>query len=165
METQATLLARLAAAGIETRTVQHPPVFTVAESRALRPDLPGAHCKNLFLRPAKGEGPFALLVLEEARQISVNAAIRAAGLPRMGFASAEELRAELGVEPGSVTAFGLVNARPDRVVALFDRALVAGVAWLNLHPLVNSATTAIAPAALLDFLRGLGHAPRVIDLD
>ena len=82
-ETPDGLLARLRALGIETRTVRHAPVFTVAESRALRGALPGGHSKNLFLRPAKGDGPFLLAVLEESRKASVNALARAAGAGRV----------------------------------------------------------------------------------
>ncbi|MBY0336846.1 MAG: prolyl-tRNA synthetase associated domain-containing protein [Acetobacteraceae bacterium] len=159
------LLARLAAAGIETRTVTHPAVFTVAESQALRGELPGGHSKNLFLKPAKGDGPFCLAVLEEARQVSVNALARAAGWGKVTMASAEELRATLGVEPGSVTPFGLVNAAAGRVRVVLDAALAAhpGLVWF--HPLVNTASTGIAPADLLRFLRSLGHAVAVLDLE
>jgi Ala-tRNA(Pro) deacylase len=159
-----TLLQSLADAGIEARTVFHPPVFTVAESRGLRGELPGAHSKNLFLRAAKGEG-FFLAVLEESRQVSVNALARAAGWPRVRMGSAEELRATLGVEPGSVTPFGLVNATPDSVGFVLDAALARapGLAWF--HPLVNSASTGLRPADLLRFLAGRGHVARVLELE
>ena len=158
------LLEALAAAGIPARTLRHPPVFTVAESRALRGELPGTHSKNLFLRAARGEGLF-LAVLEEARQVSVNALARAAGWPRVSMASAEELRATLGVEPGSVTPLGLVNAPPGSVHVVLDAALAraSGLVWF--HPLVNTASTGLAPADLLRFLAGFGHAPQVLDLD
>ncbi len=162
-ETPESLLSRLAALGIETRTVSHPPVFTVEESKALRPDLPGGHSKNLFLKPAKGEGPFLLAVLEEDRRVSVNALARSLGVPRVAFGPAEELVAQLGVEPGSVTPFGLVNATPGAVRPVFDRGLMEGHEWVNFHPLTNSMTTAIRPADLLRFLRHLGHAPEVVD--
>ena len=162
-ETPEGLLARLAAMGIEARTTRHPPVFTVAESQALRGQLAGGHSKNLFLKPKTG--PFLLAVLEEERQVSVNALARAAGAPRVSFGSAEELMTQLGVEPGSVTPFGLVNAAPGAVRAVFDRRLMEGFAWVNFHPLTNAATTTIRPADLLRFLRALGHAPEVLDLE
>lgn len=73
------LLARLVAAGIAAETRHHPPVFTVAESQDLRGELPGGHTKNLFLRPAKGDGPFLLATLKEDRQVSINALARLAG--------------------------------------------------------------------------------------
>ncbi|NDG48206.1 MAG: hypothetical protein EBY30_03860 [Rhodospirillales bacterium] len=104
-------LAMLAQAGIAARVVEHHAVFTVAESAVLRGDLPGLHCKNLFLRAAKGHG-FFLATLKEDRVVSVNALARAAGWPKVTMASAEELLAVLGVTPGSVTPLGLVNAAP-----------------------------------------------------
>lgn len=162
-ETPQALLARLDALGIEHRTVSHPPVFTVEESKALRPDLPGGHSKNLFLKPRKAEGPFLLAVLEEDRQVSVNALARALGVPRVSFAPPEDLLAQLGVAPGSVTPFGLVNAAPGAVRAVFDRHLMEAFEWVNFHPLTNAMTTAIRPAGLLAFLRQLGHAPEIVD--
>lgn len=163
METAEGLLARLAAAGIAARTEWHAPVFTVAESRALRGSLPGAHSKNLFLRAARGEG-FFLAVLEESRQVSVNALARAAGWPRVSMGSAEELRAALGVEPGSVTPFGLVNAAPGSVAVAMDAALARAEGLVWFHPLVNRASTGLAPRDLLRFLEGLGHRAAVLEL-
>lgn len=162
-ETPEGLLARLAALGIDAETVRHPPLFTVAESKALRGQLPGAHVKNLFLRP-RDPGPYILAVLEEDRRVSINALLRQLGAPRGQLAPAEALWAELGVRPGSVTPLGMVNAVPGRVRVAIDRALLEGVARVHVHPLVNTATTALAPEALLRFLRALGHAPEVLDL-
>ncbi|TCZ55262.1 prolyl-tRNA synthetase associated domain-containing protein [Roseicella aquatilis] len=164
-ETPEALLARLDALGLETRSVTHPPVFTVAESRSLRGTLPGGHSKNLFLRPAKrAPGPHLLIVLEESRQVSVNALARLAGAGRVEMAPAEELRALLGVEPGSVTPFGLVNAPPGAVRVVLDAGLLRDHEWVHFHPLVNSMTTAIRPADLLRFLGSLGHAPELLEV-
>lgn len=163
METPEGLLARLAAAGIETRTVEHPAVFTVAESTLVREEMPGAHSKNLFLAPAKGEGPYALAVLEADRKLSVNALARAAGWGKVTMAPASALLAVLGVAPGSVTPFGLVNAPPGTVRVVLDSALAEApdLAWF--HPLVNTASIGIRPADLLRFLRGLGHEVTVLN--
>lgn len=159
------LLARLEAAGIAAETRRHPPVFTVAESRDLIAELPGGHTKNLFLRPAKGDGPYLLATLEAERQLSVNALARLAGMPKVRMASAEELVATLGVPPGSVTPFGLVNAAPAQVRFVIDRHLVEDVDRLWVHPLTNAASTSLAPADLLRFLAGIGHAAMVLDFD
>lgn len=164
-ETPEGLLARLAALGIEAPTVRHPPLFTVEQSKALRGDLPGGHSKNLFLRPVKGGGPHLLVVLEEDRTVSVNALARRLGAGRVSFADAPALMAHLGVEPGAVTPFGLVNAVPGAVRVAIDRALTDGFERVHFHPLTNAATTAIRPADLLRFLRHLGHAPEILDLD
>lgn len=159
------LLARLAAMGLETHTTRHPPVFTVAESQALRGSLPGGHSKNLFLRPAKqSAGPHLLAVLQEDRQVSVNALARAAGAGRVEMAPAAELRALLGVEPGSVTPFGMVNAPPGTVRIVLDAGLLREHDWVHFHPLVNSMTTAIRPADLLRFLESLGHRPELLEI-
>lgn len=168
-ETPAGLLARLAALGIETTTTEHAPVFTVAESQALRGGLPkgngGGHSKNLFLRPAKsGPGPHLLAVLEENRQVSVNALARAAGAGRVEMAPPEALLSLLGVLPGSVTPFGMVNAPPGAVRIVLDAGLLRDHDWVHFHPLVNSMTTAIRPAGLLRFLEDLGHRPEVLEL-
>lgn len=164
METTEGLLARLAAAGIATRTVHHPAVFTVAESQALRGELPGGHSKNLFLREVKG-GRLCLAVLEEARQVSVNALARAAGWGKVSMADAGALHATLGVAPGSVTPFGLVNAAPGEVRVALDAALARAEGPVWFHPLVNTASTGIQPADLLRFLRGLGHEVTLVELD
>jgi len=163
METSDGLLARLAAAGITTRTVQHAAVFTVAESRALRGELPGGHSKNLFLREVKS-GQFCLAVLQEARQVSVNALARAAGWGKVSMADPQALMAMLGVTPGSVTPFALVHAKPGEVRVAIDAALVGTQRLVWFHPLVNTASTGIHPADLLHFLRGLGHEITVLHL-
>ena len=169
-ETPEGLLARLAALGIETRTTNHPPVFTVAESRALRggldPDRDGSgHSKNLFLRPAKAApGPFLLAVLQDDRQVSVNALARAAGAGRVEMAAADQLREILGVEPGSVTPFGMVNAPPGAVRIVLDAGLLRDHEWVHFHPLTNTMTTAIRPAGLLRFLDSLGHRAEPLEI-
>ncbi len=164
-ETPESLLARLAALGIETTTTEHAPVFTVAESQALRGSLPGGHSKNLFLRPARsGPGPHLLAVLQEDRKLSVNALARAVGAGRVEMAPADDLRRLLGVEPGSVTPFGMVKAPPGAVRIVIDAGLLRDHEVVHFHPLVNSMTTAIRPDELLRFLEHLGHRPEVVEL-
>ena len=159
------LLARLAAAGIAAETRYHPPVFTVAESQGLRGELPGGHTKNLFLRPARAGEPFLLATLKEDRQVSINALARSAGGGKVSMASAAELEATLGVTPGSVTPFGLVNAPAGSVRFVLDRHLADGFDRIWVHPLTNTASTGLAPADLLRFLAGLGHPATLLDLD
>jgi Ala-tRNA(Pro) deacylase len=156
------LLARLDALGIAAVTHRHAPVFTVAESQALRGALPGGHCKSLFLRDKLGG--FWLAVMQEHRRVSVNALARALAAPKMSFASAEELMAELGVIPGAVTPFGLANDTRHRVTPVLDAEMLA-IDPLNYHPLDNAMTTAIAPGGLLAFIAACGHRPRIVALD
>ena len=156
-------LELLSSAGVAHRVVEHQAVFTVAESTALRGDLPGLHCKNLFLRAAKGDG-FFLATLEADRMVSVNALARTAGWPKVRMASADELQAVLGVTPGSVTPLGLVNTLPGAVRFVLDDAIAHGPALLWCHPLRNTASLGIAPEALRHFLAGLGHAVPLVTL-
>jgi len=156
------LLARLDALGIAHRTYSHPPVFTVAEAVALRGTLPGGHCKSLFLKDKKS-GLWLVVALEE-RPIDLKRLSAALGAPRFSFANAELLYETLGVRPGSVTPFALVNDAAQRVTIVLDRAMLDHDP-LNYHPLENDRTTAIAPADLLRFIAACGHPLRIVDLD
>ncbi|WP_428031892.1 prolyl-tRNA synthetase associated domain-containing protein [Ancylobacter sp.] len=154
------LLARLAALGIATRTVEHPPLFTVEDSQALRGDIPGGHTKNLFLKDKKGN--LFLVVVEEETQVDLKGLHGPLGAAsKLSFGSAELLEEVLGVKPGAVTAFGPVNDTGGRVTVVLDAGLMAHEA-VNCHPLVNTATTTIASADLLLFLRATGHEPLII---
>jgi len=156
------LFARLEQLGIAERTVEHPPVFTVEEAKALRGDLPGHHIKNLFLRNKKEE--MWLVVALEDRAIDLKRLGEVLGAGRLSFGSAERLKRHLGVEPGSVTPLALINDDSRSVQLALDRGLVEGDgAPVNVHPLVNTMTTAMAAADLLRFFEATGHAPRWLD--
>ena len=150
------LFAKLEALGIAQHTVEHPPVFTVEEAKALRGNLPGHHIKNLFLRNKKEE--MWLVVALEDRAIDLKRLGEALGAGRLSFGSSERLRRVLGVEPGSVTPFALVNDEAQAVRLALDRGLMEG-GPVNAHPLVNTMTTAIASADLLRLFEATGHAP------
>lgn len=156
------LLAYLAGLGIETTTVTHPPLYTVADSQALRGEIPGAHTKNLFLRDRK-DRLFLLTVGEDAEidLKQVHAVIGASG--KVSFGKPEHLMQRLGVLPGAVTAFGIVNDTEGAVTIVFDEALMEN-AVINAHPLVNDATTSIARDDLLRFVRSTGHEPLILKL-
>ncbi len=158
----AKLLERLTALGCRFETHRHAPLFTVEQSKALRGQLPGGHTKNLFLRDKKER--MWLVTAEEDRAIdlrALGAVLEAQG--RLSFASAERLMAYLGVEPGAVTPFGLVNDAGQNVAFMLDRTLLKCDS-LNFHPLTNDATTNIARGDFLRFMAAIGHEPKVIDL-
>ena len=148
------LFARLDELGIAQRTVEHPPVFTVEEAKALRGDLPGHHVKNLFLRNKKEE--MWLVVALEDRAIDLKRLGEVLGAGRLSFGSAERLKRHLGVEPGSVTPLALINDAGRAVRLALDRGLGDG-GPVNVHPLVNTMTTAMAAAGPAALLRG--HRP------
>lgn len=156
------LLARLAALGIAQTTHEHPAVFTVEEAKALRGKLPGGHCKSLFLKDKKGA--LWLTVMLEERRIDLRKLSDRLGAPRFSFGSAELLEEVLGVTPGSVTPFAVINDIAQRVTIVLDEEMLRHDP-LNYHPLINTKTTAVAPADLLKFLRACGHEPRILSLD
>lgn len=156
------LFARLQALDIPTRTVRHPPVFTVEEAKAHRDGLTGAHTKNLFLKDKKGV-PW-LVVADENRAIDLKRLRHAIGAAALSFGRAELLGEILGVAPGSVTPFAVINDPERRVRVVVDAGLLAA-SVINVHPLVNTATTAIAAADLIRFLRASGHEPLIVDLE
>ena len=155
------LIAYLEGLGIATTTVNHPPLYTVEDSKALRGDLPGGHCKNLFLRNKKGH--MWLVVCPEDRVLDLKELGDRIGAGRVSFGSPERLMAHLGVLPGAVTPFAVMNDADRRVHVVVDEALLAE-ALLNFHPLVNDQTTTIAPADLMKFLEAVDHGPVVMPL-
>jgi Ala-tRNA(Pro) deacylase len=156
------LFALLDRLGISHSTVSHPPLFTVEQSRELRGQIPGAHTKNLFLIDRKDR--LFLVVAEESAEIDLKHLHRRIGASgRLSFGKPDLLRATLGIEPGSVTAFAAMNDKEGRVAVLIDAALAAQTE-LNCHPLVNTGTTRIATADLMRFLVETGHEPRIVPI-
>ena len=147
---------------IAHHTLDHLPVYTVAEAKTIRGKLPGSHSKNLFLRNKKGR--MWLVTCEENRHIDLKQLAKRLNANRFSFASPERLMIYLGVEPGAVTPFALINDETQAVRFVIDRALL-GVQPSNFHPLVNTKTTTIVANDLLTFVRACGHEPAIIDFD
>ena len=156
------LLARLGELGIAVTSFSHPPVHTVAEAKALRGELKGGHIKNLFLRNKKGA--MWLITCLEDREIDLKALGQALGAGRFSFGSAERLMTYLGVLPGAVTPFAVINDTGGKVEVVLDEALLA-CDPINAHPLVNDRTAAVSAAGLVRFLEAVGHPPRIFDFD
>ncbi|MBN9469796.1 MAG: prolyl-tRNA synthetase associated domain-containing protein [Bosea sp.] len=156
------LVAALDKLGIETTRIDHEAVFTVAESKELRGAISGHHTKNLFLKDKKGR-LFLVSALESTRidLKRLHETLGASG--RLSFGSAELLMEKLGVTPGSVTAFAVINDRAGDVTMVLDAGLMTGEP-MNFHPLVNTATLGIARDDMLAFLRASGHEPLVVAL-
>lgn len=160
MLTPQQLFARLDALGLAHRSVEHAPVFTVEQAKAHRGVLPGHHIKNLFLRNKKEE--MWLVVALEDRTIDLRRLGEVLGAGRLSFGSADRLRRTLGVEPGSVTPFAVINDVDHRVTLVLDRALAKG-GPINAHPLTNTLTTAIGFADLERFFAATGHSIKWLD--
>ncbi len=154
------LFAYLDGLGIPHRTISHPALFTVEESRRLRGTIAGQHTKNLFLKDKK-DAVFLVVAPEDAN-IELKSLHRRLGASgRFSFGSAALMRELIGVEPGAVTPFAAINDAACRVTVVLDGAMMqAGV--LNFHPLANTMTTSIARDDLVRFLKATGHEPLIL---
>src|SRR5438034_6529377 len=153
------LFALLDRLGIAHETVSHPPLFTVEQSRRLRGTIPGGHTKNLFLRDKRGR-VFLLSALEDAA-IDLKGLHQRVGAGRLSFGSAALMRELIGIEPGAVTPFALMNDTAGRVAVVLDAPMLRQEN-LNFHPLVNTMTTTISRVGLVKFLEATGHSPQIL---
>jgi Ala-tRNA(Pro) deacylase len=154
------LFAYLDALGIAHSTVWHEAMFTVEQSSAVKADMPGAHTKNLFLKDKDGQ--LVLIAAEAHGSIRLNQLHKLIGTARLSFGAPELMTEVLGVVPGSVTAFALMNDKAGRVRFLVD-AVLAAAEMVNFHPLVNTGTTAISQADFRRFVEATGHGFEVLD--
>jgi Ala-tRNA(Pro) deacylase len=159
--TSAELFAYLDTLSITTTTVNHAAVFTVEQSENLHRDIPGAHTKNLFLRDAKGL--LFLVVAEAHSRVDLKTLHKSIGCARLSFGNAELLMQKLGIMPGSVNAFAVINDRDGQVSVILDDTLRTA-SHINCHPMTNTATTSIARDDLLKFMRATGHEPSWLGL-
>ncbi|MEP9397608.1 prolyl-tRNA synthetase associated domain-containing protein [Mesorhizobium sp. KR2-14] len=154
------LFAFLDSLGISVSTTRHPPLYTVADSQALRGEIAGGHTKNLFLKDRKDN--FFLVTVDEDAEVDlkqIHHVIGASG--KVSFGKPEALMELLGVVPGAVTVFGLINDTVGKVKLVLDSALMENDI-INAHPLTNEATTSIANADLVRFVKETGHEPLVL---
>lgn len=142
--------AALDALGIGYERHEHPPVFTADDAARYWNAIPGTQCKNLFLRNKKGDHHY-LAILEISRRADLKEIVRIVGDDRLSFGSPERLLAELGLTPGSVSPFGLLNDEDGSVRVLIDSAL-KGADRLIFHPAINTASVVISWADLERFL-------------
>ncbi len=161
-KTPGELIAALDQMGIANTTIEHDAVMTVEQSQALRGVIPGLHSKNLFLKDKKGQ--LWLVVAEEDRPIDLKNLRKRIGAANLSFGKADLLREVLGVEPGSVTPFAVINDLSMRVRVVLDQALAQGER-VNFHPLINTQSTMVSGQGLVEFLRRLEHEPLIIDFD
>jgi Ala-tRNA(Pro) deacylase len=159
-KTQDDLFAFLDSLGVAHTTKRHEPVFTVAESVALRDEIPGGHTKNLFVKDKKDN--YFLLTVEENATVDLKTVhTLIGGASKVSFGRPEKLMEYLGVIPGAVTAFGVINDTDRQVKIIVDEDLMKDEI-VNCHPLVNDATTSIASKDLLRFIEATGHEPLVL---
>ncbi len=147
--------AYLTGLGIPFVRHDHPPVATVAEAERYWGAIDALHAKNLFLRDQKGLRHF-LVVLAFTRRADLRALGERFGAGKLGFASPDRLLAYLGLTPGSVSPFGLIND-PAHLVELAIDDAIRNAPRVAFHPNVNTATLVLAGADFRRYLAAVGH--------
>jgi len=146
--------------GIPHRTEEHRAVYTVEEGTDIKARLRGGHSKNLFLKDKAGE--YVLVSALGSTKIKLNQLHKRIGTKRLSFGKPDALQELLGVVPGSVTVFSVLNDTNHKVRLILDKALFdQDVVWF--HPMRNTASTRVAPQDIISFATATGHAPTVID--
>ena len=159
-KTPAELFQFMDSLGIQHSTKYHPPVFTVAESESLRDEIPGGHTKNLFLKDKKDR--YFLLTVDEHATVDLKTVHQiVGGASKFSFGKPEKLMEYLGVIPGAVTAFGIVNDTNGDVTIVLDADLMKNDI-VNCHPLSNDATTSISSSDLIRFVEATGHTAHIL---
>ncbi len=154
------LLNFLKALGIDAITIDHPPLFTVKDSRTFENQSPGAPTKNLFLKDAKGQ--LWLICAHADSVIDLKSLPKLIGSARLSFGSPQLMQEVLGVIPGSVTLFAIINDPEHRVRLVLDTALLKHP-FVHFHPMRNDATTCLPQQGLQTFLSALSRKPLVVD--
>lgn len=158
--TEAQLFAYLDQLHIPHSTVEHPPMFTVEDGRDWHHKIPGMGCKNLFLKDKKDK--LWLVVMPGAKRANLNRLEKVIGSARLSFGKPELLLDVLGITPGSVTPFALMNDHARHITVVLDSDMVKAGA-LNFHPLRNTASTTLNAEDLVKFVKSLSYAPLIAD--
>lgn len=152
----------LDALGIAWTRYEHPAVFTVEEAEEYDDVIPGEHCRNIFIRNKNGKQHY-LVILPSRKPLDLKQLAHDIGSSAFHLASPERLERFLGVHPGAVGPFGLLNDNEGHVQVLLDEDLTRA-ALLKFHPNVNNASITCTPAGLLRFLAWRGNPLRVLSL-
>ncbi len=147
---------------IEYERHDHPPVYTVEDVNRLVPPLEAAKTKSLFLRDAKGSRHFLVIVNGEKR-VNLKALPDLLNSSRLRFGSPDRLKKHLGVDPGSVSLFAVVNDIDKAVELIIDSTLWKSDAF-QFHPLVNTSTLVISRGNVKQFLEKTGHDAQILDV-
>ena len=128
---------------------KHNALFTVEDSKNLRGKIKGSHTKNLFLKNKKNQ--FFLLSCEESDKIDLKKISKSLGLGNTSFAKEKYLEKYLGINPGSVSPFALLNDKDSEVDFYLENNLYESE-FVNFHPLINSLTITIETNKFIEFM-------------
>jgi Ala-tRNA(Pro) deacylase len=155
------LFSVLAEIGVPYKLYEHEPVYTVAESSRIETDIPGLHCRNLFLRDKKKK--MFLVVAANETKIDLKKLQNVIDSDRLSFASKDRLWEHLGVMPGSVCPYAVINDKQKAVKVILDKYMMSGDI-VNYHPLQNNMTIGVTPNDLIKFFDYTSHKAHIVDL-
>lgn len=161
LHTKQELFNRLSSLHINYKLHEHEPLFTVEQAQKIYDTIPGAHVKNLFLKDDNGK--FWLIVVQTHTKIELKKVAQLLNAPKLRFADEQLLMQYLGVKPGSVTPFALINDQAHKVQLILDSTL-SNFPTINAHPMENDATIGVSQSDFKKFLKYTQHEPIVIDL-
>jgi len=141
---------------------EHPPVATISDAVIHWKSFNCGRCKNIFFRNHKGDKHY-LVILEHLRQLNIHDLEQRLKQGKLSFASDQRLKKYLGVEPGSVSPFGLINDESHNVHLFIDEKLNESER-LAFHPNLNTASLIVSKSDLLKFLNHIGNAYEFIKL-
>jgi Ala-tRNA(Pro) deacylase len=139
----------------------HKAVFSVGEADEVDAAISGLHTRNLFLKDKKGK--MFLVTLDAHMKMDMSKLAPLIGAGRLSFASAERLWQYLGVTPGSVTPFAILNDTQRAVTLILEENMMKAER-VNFHPLINTMTVGLSPGALVGLLKAQGITPSIVDL-
>ena len=148
--------------GIPFEVHSHPPVYTVEEAEKHWENVKGTHCKNLFVRNKKGNRHY-IVIMESSKRADLKELNRQLGEDRLSFASPERMKRLLGLEPGAVSPFGLINDSGKEVQVVVDKDLRTAD-WVSFHPNVNTATLTLGFEDFERYLEWCGNSLRPLIL-
>jgi Ala-tRNA(Pro) deacylase len=148
--------------GVRFDYYEHPPVPTVGEAMKYWKDIEATHCKNLFLRNHKGNRHY-LVIIEHTRSLSVKELEQRLKQGKLTFASDERMMRYLGLTPGSVSPFGLINDKDRHVHLFLDRNLLRSKR-ISFHPCKNTASLVVLYSDFEKFLKFTGNSYEYLDL-
>jgi Ala-tRNA(Pro) deacylase len=151
MEQYKEVLSYLDKLEIAFKLYTHPPLPTIEIAAEYWEKIPATHCKNLFFRNHKGNQHY-LVIFECSRELKIHDLEKRLNQGKLSFASAERMEKYLGLKPGSVSPFGLINDNLHHVILYIDKNLESSE-FISFHPNDNTATVVIKTSDFIKFLK------------
>ncbi len=162
MNGQPELYKRLDELQILFEYYEHPPAPTIEIAIKYWKNINASHCKNLFFRNHKGDKHY-LVIIEHNRNLDIHSLEKILKQGKISFASEQRMKKYLGVSPGSVSPFGLINDTNKEVHLFIDENLKTRK-HLSFHPNINTASLVISNENFKKFIKSCGNSFEFIDL-